>query len=270
MNDDHPVDEPVNEMARHAWEANAAYWDAYMGVEGNDFVNKLVWPATARLLDLQPDERVIDVACGNGLYALRMADLGAKVVGFDFSVELIAQATRRSADYGSRIAYHVVNATNLNALLAMGEHQFDAAVCNMALFDMADIGPLAVGLSRLLRPGGRFVFSVMHPCFNGSHSKFLIEAGDDGTDFVSRYYLKLSSYLTPFTERGIALRGQPEPQLYFHRPLHELLSPFLRSGFVLDALEEAAFPSDHQREKVASWSGNYSEFPPVLIGRLQR
>lgn len=270
MNDDRPDDDLVNEIARHAWEANAAYWDAYMGVEGNDFVNKLVWPATARLLDLQPDERVLDVACGNGLYALRMADLGAKVTGFDFSAALIDRATRRSADYGTRITYHVIDGTNLNALLALGEDQFAAAVCNMALFDMADLAPLAEGLSRLLRTAGHFVFSVMHPCFNGKHSNFLVEAGDDGTNFVSRYFLKLSGYLTPFTERGIALRGQPEPQLYFHRPLHELLRPFLRAGFVLDALEEVAFPADHQREKVASWSGNYSEFPPVLIGRLQR
>ena len=259
-----------NEATRRAWEANAAHWDEYMGAAGNDFVNLLVWPATRRLLDVQPDERVLDAACGNGLYALRVADLGASVVGFDFSAALIARARQRSAGYDDRIAFHVVDATDRDALLALDEGAFDAAMCNMALFDMADIAPLAEGLARLLRPGGRFVFSVMHPSFNGMHATFVAEGYDDGHDFATRYAVRLSRYLTPFTAQGIGIRGQPEPQLYFHRPLGELLRPFLAAGFVLDALEEPAFPPGHRADKHTSWSGNYSEFPPALVVRLKR
>ncbi len=210
------------------------------------------------------------MACGNGLYALRLAELGARVTAFDFAAPLIARARARSAAQAGRIAYHVVDATDLAALLALGEGQYDAALCNMALFDMADIAPLAAGLARLLRPGGRFVFSVMHPCFNGLHATHVAEGYDDGHHYTTRYGLRLSRYLTPFTAEGIAIRGQPQPQPYFHRPLGDLLMPFLSAGFVLDALEEAAFPPGHQPEKQTSWSGNYSEFPPVLIARLRR
>ena len=260
----------TNDAVRRAWEANAAHWDDYMGAAGNDFVNRLVWPATQRLLDARPGERVLDVACGNGLYALRLAELGAHVTAFDFSAALIARARTRSADHAERIDYHVLDATDLNALLALGEGQYDAALCNMALFDMADIAPLAAGLARLLRPGGRFIFSVMHPCFNGLHATFVAEGHDDGRRLTTRYGLRLSRYLTPFAAEGIAIRGQPEPQLYFHRPLGELLRPFLSAGFVIDGLEEAAFPPDHRPEKQTSWGGNYSEFPPVLVARLKR
>ena len=192
----------TNDVVRRAWEANAAHWDDYMGATGNDFVNLLVWPATQRLLGLQPGEHMLDVACGNGLYALRLADMGAHVTAFDFSAALIERARARSAAHAGLIAYHVLDATDLSALLALGEGQYDAAMCNMALFDMADIAPLAAGLARLLRPGGRFVFSVMHPCFNGLHATFVAEGHDDGRRLTTRYGLRLSRYLTSFTAEG--------------------------------------------------------------------
>lgn len=260
-----------NEAARQAWEANADYWDSYMGATGNDFVNLLIWPRVARLLKPEPGERVLDVACGNGLYALRLVEMGAEVVAFDFSAGLIERARARAVEAGlaDRIAHHVIDATDRAALAALGKEAFAAAVCNMALFDMADIGPLAEGLAHLLRPGGRFLFSIMHPCFNGVHATFMTETADDGVNFATRFSLKQSRYLTPYAARGIGIRGQPEPQLYFHRSLQDMLAPFFGNGFVLDALEEAAFPSEHRPDKLTSWSGNYSEFPPVLIGRLR-
>ncbi|HAC20219.1 MAG TPA: class I SAM-dependent methyltransferase, partial [Dehalococcoidia bacterium] len=39
-------------------------------------------------------------------------------------------------------------------------------MCNNALMDMPTIQPLADSLCRRLKPNGRFVFSVPHPCFN--------------------------------------------------------------------------------------------------------
>lgn len=259
----------ANEETHTAWEANATHWDNHMGTAGNDFVNLLVWPATKTLLDIRPGERVLDIACGNGLYALRLADLGAQVTGFDFSAALIDLARQHTRSYGDQIDLHVLDATDRAGLLLLGEGQYEAAVCNMALFDMAQITPLAETLPRLLVPGGRFVFSVMHPSFNGMHASFMTESFDNGEDLVTRYYLKLSGYLTSFTARGIALRNQPQPQIYFHRPLNELLRPFMAAGFVLDALEEPAFAADNRPDKIDNWSGNYSEFPPVLIARLR-
>lgn len=112
---------------RDAWEANAAHWDERMG-EGNDFVNDLIWPATERLLAPQPGETVLDAACGNGLYARRLAALGADVVAFDFSAGLIERARARTQDrdYAGRIAYHVLDATDEEALLSLGRQRFGA------------------------------------------------------------------------------------------------------------------------------------------------
>ncbi len=259
----------ANDETRAVWNDNAAFWDDRMG-EGNDFVEMLVWPATARLLAVQPNERVLDVACGNGLAARRLAALGARVVACDFSTEMIAHARQRPAERAEQITYHVVDATNEDALLALGEGSFHAALCQMALFDMAEIRPLMRALTRLLRPGGRFVFSVIHPCFNNPHVVQMAEMEDREGEVVTVYSVKVSGYKTESTARGVAIVGQPRPQLYFHRPLHTLLAAGLGAGFVLDGLEERAFPPEHTPGRSPlSWSGKYSEIPPVLVARLR-
>ena len=234
----------ANIETREAWNENAAFWDERMG-EGNDFVEVLIWPATERLLELQPGERVLDIACGNGLTSRRMAAMGAEVVACDFAEEMIAHARARTADACSRIQYHVLDATDEAALLALGEGRFDAALCNMALFDMAEIEPLMRALARLLHPGGRFVFSVIHPCFNHVHMVQMAEMEDREGEIVTVYSVKVFGYMTPSVARGAAIAGQPKPQLYFHRPLQVLLGAAFEAGFVLDGLEERAFPPDH-------------------------
>ncbi len=269
-------EDPVraNEETRQAWNDNAAFWDERMG-EGNDFVEVLTWPATERLLELQPGERVLDIACGNGLTSRRLATMGAEVVAFDFAEELIAQARRRTreashAQGAGRIIYHVLDATDETALVALGEGRFDAALCHMALFDIAEIDPLMRALSRLLRPGGRFVFSVIHPCFNNPHMAHVAEMEDREGDIVTTYSIKVFGYMTPTVSRGVAIAGQPKPQLYFHRPLQVLLGTGLEAGFVLDGLEERAFPPEHgSGRNPLSWGGNFSEIPPVLVARLR-
>ncbi|MSQ37606.1 MAG: hypothetical protein EXR61_04755 [Chloroflexi bacterium] len=60
-----------------AWEANADHWDAKFGTDGNDDRKLLIGPTTERLLGLRTRETVLDVACGNGVFARRMTELGA-------------------------------------------------------------------------------------------------------------------------------------------------------------------------------------------------
>jgi len=264
----------AHEETRDAWNANAAYWDERMG-EGNDFVNVLIWPALQRLLDVRAGEQVLDVACGNGLYARRLAALGAEVVATDFAAEMIAHAQARPSPALGKITYAVLDATDESALVglgegAFGERPFDAAICMMAIFDMAAVEPLMRGVSRLLRPGGRFVFSLMHPCFNNPYTILMGEQEDRDGELVTTYSAKVSGYMTPSARRGLALRGQPKPQVYFHRPLQVVFGAAFEAGFVLDALEERAFPPDHPPGRNAiSWGSNFSEIPPVLIARMR-
>lgn len=257
----------ANDETRSAWEANAAFWDEKMG-EGNDFVNILQWPAILRLLDPQPGQCILDIATGNGLTSRRLAARGARVIAFDFSAELIKLARERP-ESTVPIKYHVVDATNETALLALGDHTFESALCNMALFDMADIGVLFQSLPKLLKPGGIFVFSLTHPAFNNASSIHVAEEIYDEGEIKTVYSVKISRYLTPSQSHGLAIRGQPVPQLYFERPLQFYFNIGFQNGFVLDGFEERAFPPGTYQKNPLSWGGNFSEIPPVLVVRMR-
>ena len=261
--------EDSHQFTRDAWEANAEVWDSRMGDEGNDFFNLLCWPPLASLLDIQPGRRYLDIACGNGLTSRRLASLGAEVTAFDFSTNLIAKAKTRSSHDPSHITYHVIDATDQQQLLALGQNHFDAALSNMALFDMADIEPLFRTLPRLLKPKGTFVFSLMHPCFNNASSMHVAEEMDLEGELKTVYSVKISRYMSHYHAKGLALRNQPKPQMYFERPLQYYLNLGFQNGFVLDGFEERAFPPGSPQTFPLSWGGNFSEIPPALIVRFR-
>lgn len=258
-----------NNETRDAWNTNASVWDARMGDDGNDFHQVLIRPAMERLLEIKPGSRILDIGCGTGLTSRRFASLGAHVVGIDFAEEMITCARKRTQQHETSIEYHVLDATDETALLKLGERSFDAAVSAMVLMDMAEIDPLLRALTKLLRPGGCFIFAVMHPCFNSTHTSMAAEVKDCEGQLVTEYSVRVSGYLQPSTTKGLAIENQPKPQLYFHRPLHVLLGAAFPVGFVLDGLEEPAFPADDSsNSRFYSWS-NFTQIPPALVARLR-
>jgi 2-polyprenyl-3-methyl-5-hydroxy-6-metoxy-1,4-benzoquinol methylase len=260
--------EAENVRVRDAWDTNARFWDERMA-DGNDFFNALVWPGVEHLLRPQPGEVLLDAACGNGVTSRRLAEAGARVLAVDFSEEMIRAATRRHR--GDQVDYRVVDATDADALRALGPGRFDGALCNLALMDLADTRPLFSALTSLLRPAGRFVFSILHPCFNNPAVVQMGELQDDAGTMVTTYSVKISRYLTPYTQVGLAMQEQPMPHPYFHRPLGMLLTEGFDAGLVLDALEERAFPAENTGGSTPlSWNGRFSEIPPVLVGRMRR
>jgi SAM-dependent methyltransferase len=255
--------------APDAWDANAAYWDAHMGADGNEWHLRLIRPAVERLLGPVAGQRVLDVACGNGLYARRLIELGAAhVTATDVSEPMLEHARRRGTAASAGIEYRRCDVTDGEALLALGRRDFDAVVCNMALMDVPEIAPLAAALPSLLAGDGRFVFSITHPCFNRLATRFAAEAEYEAGVLVSRRGVFISRYLTAETGEGVAIHGQPANQLYFDRPLSELLAPFFAAGLALDGIEEPAFPEGEQADG-PGWRTT-PDLPPFLVARLRR
>lgn len=259
----------LTEETRAIWDAKADFWDERMG-EGNQFQRLLVGPATERLLALREGERVLEIACGNGQMARRMAQLGGIVVATDFSQRFVdlAAARTRAAGLAERVTFQQVDATDEAALLALGEGRYDAVVCNMALMDMNEVEPLFRAVARLLAAGGRFVFAIPHPCYNSNGIRLMLEEEDRGGELVETAAIKVVDYLNIPPGKGAGMPGEPAPHWYFHRPLSVLLPLAFNAGLVMDGIEEPAYPPSTDPNRVLGW-GRYPNIPPVLAARMR-
>jgi 2-polyprenyl-3-methyl-5-hydroxy-6-metoxy-1,4-benzoquinol methylase len=252
---------------RRIWNANACWWDDRIG-DGNDFQTLLIEPATERLLNVATGDTILDVACGGGRFARRMASLGATVVAVDTSDEFIARARERTPADAS-IDYRVLDAARLDDLRSLGANRFTKAVCTMSLMDMPEIAPLFRALSQLLPQNAPFVFSVLHPCFHSATMQRFAEMYEEGPGrHVIRTGVKVSSYLSPSARKTEGIIGQPEPQFLFHRPLSRLFKEGFDAGFVVDGFEEPGFTPNETPRPGVKWE-NMPDVPPILVVRMR-
>jgi 2-polyprenyl-3-methyl-5-hydroxy-6-metoxy-1,4-benzoquinol methylase len=251
-----------------AWERLAEWWDDKIG-DGNEFQDYLIEPATERMLALKAGEQVLDVACGAGRLARRMAGVGAVVTAIDQAEGFLNRARERTKEHNDHIEYLKLDATDRAAIMSLGKGRFDAAVCTMALMDMSSITPLISALAALLKPQGRFVFSVTHPVFNSGTARHMAEQYEQDGETVVRSGITVTDYAKPFCYRGSGIPGQPEPQQYFHRPISLLFNTCFKYGFVLDDMEEPVFPEGSQSGTNSPLAfSEMPSIPPVLLARM--
>ena len=214
---------------RTDWGGVAEWYDRLVGDEGSEYHREVVHPGVLRLLNVQPGERVLDVACGQGVLCRLLHEKGAQVTGVDAAAELIRAARQRGPE---AVRYHVGDARELSFLPPDG---FDAAACVLAIQNIQPIQPVFEGVRVALRPGGRFVLVMMHPAFRSPKETRWGWDVEEGVQFrrVDRYLLPRKS--------PIVTHPGKTPDVYtwtFHRPIGSYVKAMRNAGMLVDALEE--------------------------------
>jgi SAM-dependent methyltransferase len=173
-------------------------------------------PATLALLPEVAGRRVLDAGCGPGVYAEWLVARGARVVGVDVSPRMLALARER---LGPAVELH--EASLEEPLDFLDDASFDLVVSPLVLDYVEDWRATFAEFHRVLRPGGRFVFSFSHPFF-------------DFTYFGSSDYFAVERV-------GSEWRGFAPLRVYvpcYRRPLGAAIGPLLDAGFALERLVE--------------------------------
>jgi 2-polyprenyl-3-methyl-5-hydroxy-6-metoxy-1,4-benzoquinol methylase len=189
-----------------------ASWDP----EGDPGRRYLLNPTIFGMLGPLGGQRILDAGCGQG-YLSR--PLGIRYLQRDLS--------------------------RLGAIDADG---FDAVVANMVLLDIADWEQAMANCLDVLRGGGRFIFSLLHPLW----------APGAMATWTQHRRVELSEYLEPYTV-GVA-HG-----VNFHRPLSAYLNCALRHGATIDEIAEPAPPAQSRTDGIAEIAFHIPNFIVISV-----
>jgi SAM-dependent methyltransferase len=223
--------------------ASRSWWDgaaADYQVEHGDFLgdSDFLWcpeglrESQAHLLGDVAGQRVLEVGAGGAQCSRWLAGQGARPVAMDVSANQIRHAQRLATRTGITVPLAVADAQQLPFATA----SFDLA-CSAygAVPFVADSAAVMSEVARVLRPSGRWVFSVTHPI----RWCFLDDPGPGGLVAKTSYFDR-----RPYVEQDENGRAT---YVEHHRTIGDRVRELVAAGLVLDDIVEPEWPDDHER-----------------------
>lgn len=224
-----------------------------------------------RWLGVRPGQRILEIACGSGGTAVRIAEeFGASVVGVDVNPSAVLAATNRarSHEVADRAEFQVADA---NEALPFPAESFDVLFCNDSINHLRDRAGVLADWHRVLRPGGRFLYTdpiVVTGCLSNAeiaarssigfflftprdaNEQFIRAAGfrllltADVTDSVSRTSRRWQEARSRRREALCELEGETkfEQLQHFLKTVHSLSSEGRLSRFAFAGEKTAQVP----------------------------
>jgi ubiquinone/menaquinone biosynthesis C-methylase UbiE len=188
------------ELEQTGWHEGAPDYDTLVGTFTQQAVDRLLDAA-----QVETGTRVLDVACGPGYAAGWAAARGASVVGVDFAPAMVDEARARFP----HVEFRAGEAENLD----VDDANFDAVICNFGLLHVAEPEKAMAEAHRVLRPGGRYAFTVWH-----------------GPDKGPSYFSLLFGTFQTHANMGVAL--PPAPLMFRFSDHNECRTTLTGVGFI--------------------------------------
>lgn len=223
---------------------------------------ELLWPTLESMLPDLTDRRVLDAGCGSGVYARKLVEGGAEVVGVDASEAMVREAREQ-----------VPNATFTQGDLSetidfVEDDSIDIVLCQHVFSHLEDLTTPLNEFARVLIDDGVLVISTHNPV----HDYVVVRENNyptagDAADLEATVetgqntpnYVETERYDIIWNPAATANRAT-----YYRRSIEQLISPLLDSGFTLNEISEPA-PGDSFKRENPEVAEKLQNYPPGSI-----
>jgi ubiquinone/menaquinone biosynthesis C-methylase UbiE len=222
------------EVGRY-WDENAKNWTklARMGYDQcRDLINS---PAFFKMLPEISGMKGLDIGCGEGYNTRIAAKKGAKLNAIDISKVFIKYAKETEQKKPLGIEYQVANATNI----PFPDNHFDFAMATMSIMDIADTEKAIEEAFRVVKYGGFFQFSIIHPLIRNSDYSWIRNEEGKKIGFVIKDYFKnlhgeIEEWIFGATPKELTDKMRKFKIPRFSKTLSGWLNLLIQKGFILE------------------------------------
>ncbi len=229
-----------------SWGGVADWYNKHLEKGDDTYHTKVIFPNVLRMLGDITGKKILDMACGQGIFAEQLRDKGSFVTGVDIAKELIKIAEDKSLTIKEKgthkVAYHVASAEDL---FMLKDKSFDVVVCILALQNIENLQKTIAEAKRVLVKDGKFIFALNHPSFRNAKQTYWGYNEKDGIQ-----YRRVDEYMSESHVRIDMTPGSIKDKKFtvsFHRPLQVYIKALTKSGLVITRLEEWVSHGESER-----------------------
>lgn len=252
-------------QSKQSWDHVASWYDSIVGQKGQYFHTHVIFPQLTALLELRPNLRILDIACGQGVLCRELVKSHCDVTGVDSSPRLIESAMGYvTPTERKNLRYYVDDARSLHKIET---EKFDRIVSVLAIQNIDPIEGMFERLASLLSSGGTFTAVLLHPAFR---SPRITGWGEDAGRKLQ--FRRIDRYMNPMKIPIDMHPGQRQRQLTwtYHRPLATYVQLGATNGLAIDAMEEWVSDKTSEGKNAKMENLARSEIPMFMAIRYRK
>jgi 2-polyprenyl-3-methyl-5-hydroxy-6-metoxy-1,4-benzoquinol methylase len=231
-------------------------WRTKLNPKGWIYNEFLEMPATFELMGNIKGKEVLDIGCGPGIYAKKMAKIGARVKGFDITPKMIEIAKREYPELDLRIG----SVYNIPF-----DEKFDIAIAPLVIEHLEDWNKVFREVNKVLKKGGCFIFSIGNPVFD------ITKRTNKSKPFIREFenYFKEKKRYSTWRDIFYKKHVRDVRMTYYHKTYETVIKTIISNGFEIIDYKDC-FPSKESKRLFPKEYNILSKVPFFCVWKVKK
>ncbi|WGG44597.1 class I SAM-dependent methyltransferase [Rossellomorea sp. DA94] len=191
--------------------------------------NAIEGPIMYELMGNIQNNSILDLGCGDASFGKELIHKGAKhYTGVEGSKQMVEAARSNLLEQNGTIYNETMESYDYP------KETFDLVTSRFAIHYVSDINPLFQNVSKTLKEGGRFVFSIQHPLTTSSFASK--QSGDKRGNWIVDDYFHAGERKEPWIDQVV---------VKYHRTIEQYFLALRQAGFTILDLREGTPKREH-------------------------